>query len=134
MPILSVLLDPILPVFAILAFGFALGRSGRTSVEEARLINRFAMTVLLPILLFDLIQDAPVRSFSPLPLLVYAACEAVVFTAGYQLARRIFRRDPAEALLLAFCGIFANNAFYVLPISILLFGEGQVLPITAVIT
>lgn len=132
--VLAVLADPILPVFAILAFGFAMGRTGNADVADARVINRFAMSVLLPIMIFGLIASAPIHSFSLLPVALYLACEATLFALGFWLARRVFGRDPAEAVLLGFCGIFANNAFYVLPISILLYGPGNVLPVTSIVT
>ncbi|WP_112321537.1 AEC family transporter [Oceanibium sediminis] len=131
--IVSVLADPILPVFAIMALGFLVGRNGWVSGDEARVLNRFAMTLLLPILVFDLVVSAPIRSVSPVPLMIYAAAEVIVFTLGYQLAGRAFQRPADEAVLLGFAGIFANNALYVLPISVLLYGEAHVLPIASVI-
>ena len=133
MPFLSVLLDPILPVFAILAFGFAMGRAGRTSVEAARTINRFAMSVLIPIVVFDLLANAPLAAFAPLPIALYASTQAVTFTLGYQVARRLFGIAPGEAVILAYGGIFANNVFYGLPIAVLLYGEAAVLPITMIV-
>ncbi|MFT5363491.1 MAG: malonate transporter [Dinoroseobacter sp.] len=134
MDILRVLSDPILPVFAILAFGFVLGRAGKISVADARVINRFAMTVLLPIFIFDLIANAPVYRFSPLPVLAYGVAELVLFVAGYILATRIFKRDPVEAVLLAWAGVFANNALYVLPLSVLLYGEAGAVPVASIVT
>lgn len=134
MHILDVLLDPILPVFAIMAFGFFMGRTGKTSVDDARVLNRFALSVLLPIFIFGVIAHAPIRSFSPVPLLVYGGAEIVVFALGFALALRVFRCDPAEALLLAFAGIFSNTALYILPMSVMLYGKENVLPITAQVT
>lgn len=134
MQVFQVLLNPVLPVFAIIIFGYWMGHSGRTSSDEARLINRLAMSVFLPIMIFGVIASAPVRSFSPTPVFIYAAVEAGVFILGYQLATRLFKRDASEAVLLGFCGIFANNVFYVLPISVLLYGADNVLPITTIIT
>jgi len=134
MEFINVLFNPILPVFAIMAFGYGMGRAGKTSFEDARLINKFAMSVLLPILLFDLVANAPIHSFDPGSVAIYTAAEIVVFTASFLLARRVFKRDPSESVLLAFCAIFSNNAFYVLPISIRLYGETNVLPITSIIT
>ena len=130
---LNVLMDPILPVFAITVIGFALGRSGRLSTGDARVINRFAMTVLVPILLFRIVTGAPLEQFSFLPVLMYALVQAFVFAGGFILATRIFQRGARESVLLAFSGIFANNAFYVLPISIFVYGESGVLPVTAII-
>jgi malonate transporter and related proteins len=133
MQAIAILWNPILPVFAIMAFGFAVGRAGRWSVEDARLINRFAMTIFLPIMVFDIVASAPVHTISPAPVALYSAVQIVVFLAGFLLAYRLFGREVREAVLLAFCGVFANNAFYVLPISVLIYGESGVLPITAVI-
>lgn len=132
--ILQILLDPILPVFAIMAFGFILGRTGKADVADARLLNRFTMSVLLPIFIFGLIAQAPIHDFNIGPVLVYVCVEAIVFAAGFLLALRVFKRPTGEALLLGFCGIFANNALYILPISVLLYGEESVLPISAIIT
>ncbi len=133
MEFLQVLLDPILPVFAIMAFGFFMGRTGRSSVEDAKFLNRFAFAILLPIMVFGLIANAPIHTFSFVPLAVYAGAEALVFLLGFLLAFCLFERPAGEAFLLALCGIFANSGFYVLPISLLIYGQGQILPVTSVI-
>jgi predicted permease len=132
--VLQVLLDPILAVFAILALGFAMGRTGATDLGAAQAINRFAMTVLIPLFVFDVIAHAPIREFSFAPLGVYALVEAAVFAFGYGIARGLFGRPPNEAILLGLTGIFVNNALYILPMSVLLYGSDGVLPITAIVT
>ena len=132
--ILTVLADPILPVASICALGYFMGRTGKTSADEARTINRLAMTLFLPAMLLNLLGNAPIHEFDVASVLLYVGVQSVVFSAGFFLARRVFHRGPAESVLLAFCGIFANNAFYVLPISVLLYGEGHVLPVTTIIT
>ncbi|MEP0521454.1 MAG: AEC family transporter [Hyphomicrobiales bacterium] len=134
MEILEVLLDPILPVFTIMAFGFAMGRTGKTSVDDARLLNRFAMSILLPVFIFGVIANTPISSFSIVPVAIYAGVQAIIFTVGFLLAYRVFKRSAGEALLLGFCGIFGNNALYVLPMSVLLYGQENVLPVTAIVT
>ncbi len=133
MPLLEVLGDPILPVFAILALGFLLGRTGWMSVDDARIVNRFAMTILIPVVLFDLLANAPFASFSAAPIVIYAGVQAVIFALGYQVARRAFGIGRGEAVILAYAGIFANNVFYALPIAVLIYGEGGVLPITMIV-
>ncbi|SFR38586.1 AEC family transporter [Litoreibacter janthinus] len=134
MDILTVLFNPILPVFAIMAGGFVAGRAGWVSLADARVINRFAMTVLLPIFVFNLIGTAPMARFPLGEVVLYAAVEVVIFAGAFLIARYAFSRDPAESVLLAFCCIFVNNALYVLPISILLYGPDGVLPVTSVVT
>ncbi len=134
MEIISVLTDPILPVFAILAVGFFMGRTGVMSIDDARVVNRFAMTILMPILGFDLIANAPIYEFSFTPLLIYAIGQLIVFFAGYILALRVFGFDKGQAVLLAFCSVFPNTVLYILPIAELLYGADQLLPITTIIT
>lgn len=134
MEILQVLSDPILPVFAIIAFGFGMGRAGKSSVDDARLLNRFAMSILLPIFVFGLIANTPIQSFSLAPVLIYLMVQIIIFSASYVLAQRVFGRTPKESLLLGFCGIFGNNALYVLPMSVLMYGETNVLPVTSIVT
>ena len=132
-PILSVLADPILPVFAIVVLGWIMGRAGAISQDDARVINRFAMTLLLPIMVFGIITDAPFSGFDPRMLLAYFLAEIVVFAFGFWLARRVFGRGAGESVLLGFCGLFANNAMYVLPIANILYGPGNAVPITMIV-
>lgn len=134
MEIINVLADPILPVFAILAVGFFMGRAAIITVDDARVVNRFAMTILMPILGFDLIANAPIYEFSFTPLLIYAIGQFIVFFAGYFLASRIFGLDQGQAVLIAFCSVFPNTVLYILPMAKLLYGADQLLPITTIIT
>jgi hypothetical protein len=133
MTILEVLADPILPVFAILAIGYAAGLREVVSVDDARVANRLVMSIFVPILLFGLMTDAPIREFDPVPVLVYFGAEMLFFGAGVVLARRVFGLSAAEAVLLSFAGIFANTVFYTLPIALFLYGSDGILPFTTVI-
>ena len=65
-----------------MAFGFAMGRLGLTDVGDARAINRFALSVLLPIFLFKFAAGMDVAAFEFLPLLAYLGAEFVVFASG----------------------------------------------------
>ena len=131
---LEVLINPILPVFAILALGYLLGRADWMSVEDARVLNRFAMTIFVPILVFSLIARAPVHSFSAAPILGYITAQIVVFAGAFLLAHRVFQLDAGESVLLGFCSVGANNVFFGLPIALLVFGQPAVLPLTSIIT
>ncbi|UOM34960.1 AEC family transporter [Acuticoccus sp. I52.16.1] len=134
MAIFEVLGDPVLPVYAIIFVGYLLGRRGTVSAEEARTLNRIALSLFLPLLLFGLIIEAPIRTFDPSPVVLYFAIEVIVFTLGLVLALKVFRLGPGESVLLAFGSIFSNTVLIVLPIAILLYGTGDILPITAIVT
>ena len=130
---LSVLIDPILPVFAILFIGFFAGRLGKMSDDEARVLNRFAMTLLLPVFVFRAVAFAPITDFNLAALALYASAQAVLYTIGYLIARKAFRLGISESLLLGFCGVFANNAYYILPIAKFLYGDTGTLPVASIV-
>ncbi|ANT61070.1 malonate transporter [Salipiger sp. CCB-MM3] len=130
---LTVLTHDILPVFALLALGFALGRRQIFTRKDAASANRIALMVLQPGLIFPLIATVPFADFDLRALLTYGACEAAAFAACYALARRLFRCEPLEAWLLAMTVIFVNSLLYIRPISLLIYGESGALPVTAVV-
>ena len=115
-----------------MAFGFGMGRLGLTDVGEARAINRFALSVLLPIFLFKFSAGTDIAAFEAVPILAYLGAEFVVFITGFAIAVGVLKRDPSEALLLAMSGVIANNAFYVLPIALQLYGPEGALPFVAI--
>ena len=132
-PMLHVLTHNILPVFFMLALGFALGRIRYVSGDEARTLNRIAFLILQPALIFPLIASVPFHDFELSALARYAACQIIVFTLSYQLALRVLRRGRQEAWLLAMAMIFVNSLLYIWPISFLIYGEAAALPITAIV-
>ena len=134
MQTLTVLQDPILPVFAIMALGFVMGRAGFVTDTDARLINRVVMTIFLPLMVFGVIAHAPIRDFALIPVLIYAGAQALIFSLGFLLSRKLFRIGPRESVLIAFGAVFANNALYILPLSVLLYGTENVLPVTTIVT
>ena len=132
--ILATLLDPIVPVFAIMAVGFVMGRAGMLAVAEARTLNRVVMAVFVPILVFDLTSTARLDAFRLLPLVVYFAAEMSMLAVGFALGRFVFRLSAPESFLLAFSAIFTNTVMYVLPLSLLIYGEEAALPVASIVT
>ncbi|MEM0945763.1 MAG: AEC family transporter [Pseudomonadota bacterium] len=130
---LQVLTHNILPIFAMLALGFAMGRGRIASASEARALNRIAFLVLQPPLIFLLITQNDLGSFDLYALTLYFVAEAVTFIFSYAAARYLFRREIAEAWLLAMCVVFVNSLLYVGPISYLIYGQTAALPITAIV-
>jgi hypothetical protein len=132
--IVATLLDPIVAVFAIMAVGFVMGRVGVLAVAEARTLNRVVMAVFLPILVFDLTSTARLDAFRPLPVLIYFGAEMSMLAVGFALGRLVFRLSAPESFLLAFGAIFTNTVMYVLPLSLLIYGEEAALPVASIVT
>lgn len=130
---LTILTHDILPVFALLALGFLLGRRGVFVRQDAASANRVALMVMQPGLIFLVIATVPFADFELRTLLTYGACEALAFGASYALARRAFGCETLEAWLLAMSVVFVNSLLYIRPIALLLYGEDGALPVTAVV-
>lgn len=130
---LHVLTHNILPVFAMLALGFLMGRLGTAKQEEARALNRIAFLVLQPPLIFMLLTglDLPAVRFDAIG--IYVAVEVIAFTVAFTLARIAFRCETGEAFLLGMCVVFVNSLLYIWPISTLIYGEEGARPVSAIV-
>ena len=130
---LEVLSHNILPVFAMLALGFVLGRTQMVSGDEARTLNRIAFLILQPPLILPLIAGLDLSQFKFDAMAIYITCQAVTFGAAVLLAHFVFRRDWAESVLLGMAMIFVNSLLYIWPIATLIYGTEAALPITAIV-
>lgn len=130
---LHVLTHNILPVFAMLALGFVMGRVGTVKQEEARTINRIAFLVLQPPLIFLLLTGLDLSAVRFDAIGLYALAEILSFLAAFALARVVFTCETAEAFLLAMCVVFVNSLLYIWPISTLINGTEGARPIAAIV-
>ena len=131
---IDVFFDAVLPVFAVVAVGFAFGRGGLFDFPAALALNRFVFYVALPILLFRLIATSPFERFEWLLVLGFLLAELIVYALGFVVARYIFGRSWSESLLLGMSVAFANQVFFVLPIARQLYGDAGAVPVVAVST
>lgn len=130
---LEVLTHNILPIFSMLALGFFLGRINFVSDLEAKTLNRIAFLILQPPLILPLIAGIDLPSFDFSALGLYICCQLITFTLATLIARLIFKRDLAEAILLGMAMIFINTLLYIWPIATLIYGAEASLPITAIV-
>ncbi len=130
---LHVLTHNILPVFALLALGFVMGRMKTASQDEARAVNRIAFLVLQPPLIFMLLTGLDLNAVRYDAVAIYFLCEIAGFLITLFIARRVFNCPLPEAWLLGMAVIFVNSLLYIWPISTLIYGEAGALPITAIV-
>ena len=105
------------PLFALIALGYALARSGRWREAATDALTRFVFSVAIPALLFRLMSD-----FSSLPradlrvLVAYFGACLVVFAAGRVLSRAAFGHDGVEQSVFGLAGIFSNTVLLGIPL------------------
>lgn len=132
--VFQTLLNPVLPVFAILGVGMAFARRGLFDAAAAGALNRFVLFVSIPALLFGLLSTVDIGHFQWRVLGAYFLAEATVYGAGTALARFAFGRGWRESLLLGMTAAFVNHVLFVLPMARILYGEAAGAPIAGIIT
>ncbi|MEO9824393.1 MAG: AEC family transporter [Paracoccaceae bacterium] len=130
---LHVLTHNILPVFAMLALGFVMGRFAWASRQEAQVINRIAFMVLQPPLLFMLLTSLDLTAVRYDALALYFVAEVIMFALTFTISRLLFRCETGEAFLLGMCVIFVNSLLYISPISVLIYGAEGAIPIIVIV-
>jgi predicted permease len=129
----QVLLNGVLPIFAIAAIGYFMGMRGIFDAGAAAVINKLVFLVAVPALGFQLIVNAPFAAFQWYLLVGFFASELCIYILGFLFARLILKCEMKEALLLGLAASFGNALMFVLPIAIALYGEAAALPIVAIV-
>ena len=130
---IEVLLDGVLPIFAIVVIGYALGKRGIFDKNSAAVINKFVFLVAIPALGLHLIANAPFSLFDWRMIIGFFLSELAIYALGAFTAHFLFKCELKESILLGLAASFGNHILYVLPIAISLFGEDATLAFVAII-
>lgn len=131
---IEALLTAVLPVFAVPALGFVMGRAGAFDRGSAEAMNRFVFLLAVPAVTFYLIVQADLSAFEWPALLTYLGVELAIYAAVALIARFLVGLGPRESMLLGMTACFSNTVFFVHPIASTLYGADAALPVVAVIT
>jgi len=115
---MSALLDVILPVFVLIALGYAAARSGAISAAGVDGIMTYAQGFALPILLFKSIAalDLSAAYDAGLMLSFYIGAFAS-FALCFGAARWVFARPAPDSVAIGFAGYFSNSLLLGIPIT-----------------
>ena len=130
---IKILLNGVLPIFAISAIGYFMGRRGIFDASSAAIINRVIFLVAIPALGFGLIANAPFADFNWLLLIGFFFSELTIYVLGFFVFLLILKCEIQESILLGLAASFGNHLLFVLPIAVSLFGDEIVVPIIAII-
>lgn len=123
------ILGALFPVFGLIVVGYFCGRYEVLGARAFEVLNRFVISVTLPILTFRSIALMDPRSLA-VPSMFVAITGGAFLT--YSLAFLIERRlgnSAAQSNIAALCGCFSNTGFIGLPIAILAFGKDSIAPV-----
>lgn len=128
------ILTIILPVFIVLAFGYAARWRELITDEHIDGLMKFAQSFAIPCLLFRAISTLDLGQNFDLPLLfAFYSGVTAAFVAGLVGARLIFGRSWEDSVAIAFCCLFSNTLLLGLPITERAYGPDALLGNYAII-
>ncbi|WP_420584414.1 AEC family transporter [Ruegeria sp.] len=115
---LQSLIDVILPVFLVIAAGYAATYFGYFKDSHIDGLMKFTQGFAIPCLLFLAIAQLDLSaSFDPRLLFSFYTAAGLCFSAGLFGARLIFNRDWEDCVAIGFCCLFSNSVLLGLPIT-----------------
>ena len=122
---MQAVLNAALPIFALILVGFGAGRNGLLDRVATDNLNRFAVYLALPALIFSAMAKVTPQQIAQGGFAAsYAGGVAVAFAIAFALARHRGRR-VAEAGVEGLDASYANVGFMGVPLCLLLFGEAS---------
>ncbi|MEM7190058.1 MAG: AEC family transporter [Pseudomonadota bacterium] len=120
---LLTLLEITVPVFMIIAAGFAALKLKVMPDSSIDPLVKYQVTIAAPCLLFlAMLRTDLDTAINPWTLLAFFASGTIIFILCIIGARMIFRRRPGEAVAVGFCAFFPNAVLLGIPITERAFG------------
>ena len=130
------ILNVVLPVFAIIAAGYACGYFRLLGDDSTEALNRFVYWVALPVLLFHAMAGVDVGRLLNWPFIAaYAGGLIGIWALALVFARLVYGRGLAEGTMHGMNAVYGNTGYMGIPLALAAFGETAAVPsiITAVI-
>ncbi len=126
---LQVVIDIIIPVFAIIIIGFVCGLTKIVSAESAKALNSYVLYVALPALLFYAVATAPIGELTNWDFL-FANLIGILgsFIVTVFIMIFIFKKKTAELSIYGMNASYGTTGYMGLPLLIAAFGHDAALP------
>ena len=131
---MTVIVDIVLPVFGLIAIGYAVAWSRLLDRSTGEAIADFVFTIAIPLLIFRTIATADLGGTAPWRIWVpFFAAFAVVWVAGTLLVRRVFRRDARAGVVAGIAAAYGNTVLVGIPLVIAAYGDEGAIAIALII-
>lgn len=125
----------VLPIFALVAVGWAIAAAGILPVSVGEGLAAFAATIGIPMMLFETIVKADLGAASPWEVWgCYYPAAGLAWFLGQTVAARVFALPPQTSVIAGMGATFANIGFVGLPLAQRAFGDHGALVATMVIS
>jgi predicted permease len=127
------ILDIIVPVFGMVAVGWAIGRTPLLSVEGLRGLVNVTFYALFPALLFRSMSKVRIEALAPDILVVFFGAGLLLYFLMMPLGRALGMRMGDRAVF-ALSGTFSNGVGIGIPFISYAFGEAGLVPLLMIIS
>jgi malonate transporter and related proteins len=122
--------DIVLPVFGVIAFGYACAWTGLLRERVAEGVSDYVYTIAIPLLIFRTLAEARLPDVSPWGYWgVYFFGAAVVWAAAQTLSVLAFGRDKREAIVHGLTSAQSNIVLVGIPLVLSAVGEAGAVPL-----
>jgi hypothetical protein len=131
----SVVLQSVVPLFAVIFLGFFAGRAGFLGEAGIRGLGAFVFNFAIPPHVFRLMAQTELDRITEWGFLGgYFLAQATVFVAGAGIGRLAFGLRAAEMTIQAFGSAFSNGVMLALPLLLWVYGDAGGVPALLIIT
>lgn len=124
----------ILPIFALIGLGYAVGRTGLIGEETSKGLASFTFVLAIPALMFRAIATTDLPDVSPaLVWLSYFGSALSIWLTATLLTPTVLRRPASDSASIAMSSAFGNVVMVGIPICLSAFGPNAAGPIALVI-
>lgn len=133
---MGAVIEVVFPVFALIAIGYALGRSPLLAGEAGiKSLTNFVFYAAIPALLFRMFgRGLPEGGIEWSIVLAYFAGALCMFVLTMGVSRFVFRNPGVEHGLAAMSATFANTVMMGIPLIYTAFGEEGLIPLLMIVT
>jgi Predicted permeases len=132
---MSQIVDNVLPIFALIAIGYAAVASRLLRPEVGEALGDFVFKLGVPLLLFRTIVNADFHGASPWALWIsYFGGAFTAWTLGHLVATRLMGRDARIGVVAGVSSGFSNTVFIALPLVASVLGEKGLVALTIVLS
>lgn len=127
-------LEIIIPVFGVVALGYAVGFFGWMRAEATRGLSIYVFNIAIPLLLFRAMSTVALPDAVPWQFLaVYYGCAFAVFFLALWAERMRAKRSVAESAIFAFGSSYGNFIPLGIPLVLTAFGDEATVPLFALV-
>jgi malonate transporter and related proteins len=124
----------VLPVFALIALGYAGVRFRYLSDAAQKGLTEFSGAVAIPALLFRTVATSATPSVSPLKIwFAYFGAAAVIWLIATLMTRVVLQRPVGDSASIAMTSAYGNSVMLGIPLCVSLYGDAAIPPMAAIL-